>query len=82
MKEVNRDPPLMTPPHQTTPGLPAKPEEALFVFVKMAAGMYLEHYLDSKAIVFVSIYIPINKRLPRSNCPAYLHVSHAHTIYN
>ncbi|KTG31111.1 hypothetical protein cypCar_00048318 [Cyprinus carpio] len=49
MKEVNRQPSLMTPPPHSppSPGLPAKPEEPLFVFVKMAAGMYLEHYLDS-----------------------------------
>lgn len=27
------------------------PEAVLFTFSKMAAGMYLEHYLDSKMIV-------------------------------
>lgn len=37
-------------PLATFPGIP---EKSLFVFVKMAAGMYLEHYLDSKYIVIV-----------------------------
>lgn len=69
------------PPYPDFRGLPVIPEEPLFVYVKMAAGMYLEHYLDSKTIVFVSIFIPINKHLPCSQCPACLHVSHTYTIY-
>lgn len=28
-----------------------EPETELFTFSKMAAGMYLEHYLDSKMII-------------------------------
>lgn len=27
------------------------PEAVLFTFSKMAAGMYLEHYLDSKLLI-------------------------------
>lgn len=27
------------------------PEAVLFTFSKMAAGMYLEHYLDSKTLI-------------------------------
>jgi len=47
----------------------------------MAAGMYLEHYLDSKTIVFVSTFIPINKHISCSQCPACLHVSYSCYIY-
>lgn len=36
---------------ETTNGI--GPEAELFTFSKMAAGMYLEHYLDSKMDIFV-----------------------------
>lgn len=36
---------------ETTNGI--GPEAELFTFSKMAAGMYLEHYLDSKMVIFV-----------------------------
>jgi len=68
------------PPNQIFHRLPVIPEEPLFVYVKMAAGMYLEHYLDSKTIVFVSTFIPINKHISCSQCPACLHVSYTYTI--
>ena len=32
------------------------PEVLLFTFSKMAAGMYLEHYLDSKICVLISCF--------------------------
>lgn len=31
--------------------IPFGPEAVLFTFSKMAAGMYLEHYLDSKPFI-------------------------------
>lgn len=52
---------------ETTNGI--EPEAELFTFSKMAAGMYLEHYLDSKMVILWGKVCRGNNYCPPRSCP-------------